>query len=123
LLEYELAGIKKIVSYETLRKQGLNLQPINSNYKNREDREIHIEKIKEKNRKQILKEPQQVANFLTYNKAVFTDKELQECIVKSVGEKNLKECYKAVFSNSNTLLLDKDLKQFTSAEYQLYPKI
>tara|TARA_B110000503_G_scaffold137776_1_gene222621 strand:- start:687 stop:3218 length:2532 start_codon:yes stop_codon:yes gene_type:complete len=118
-LEYELAGIKKVVSSETLRKQGLNLQPINSNYKNREDREIHIEKIKEKNRKQILKEPQQVANFLTYNKAVFTDKELQECIIRYVGEKNLKECYKAVFSNSNTLLLDKDLKQFTSAEYQL----
>lgn len=118
-LEYELVGIKKVVSSETLRKQGLNLQPINSNYKNKEDREAHIEKIKEKNRKLILKEPQQIANFLTYNKAVFTDKELQECIIKYVGEKNLKECYKVVFSHANTLLLDKDLKQFTSAEYQL----
>ena len=42
----EITYDRDLVSFETLRKQGLNLQPINSNYKKREDREEHIDKIK-----------------------------------------------------------------------------
>lgn len=118
-LEFQILGINKAVSAESLRKQGLNLQPINSNYKDREQREEHIAKIKAKNAQSIIKEPNQIANFLTHNKAVFTDKELQQCLIKYVGEENLKECYKAVFKSENTILLDKELKQFTSVEYQL----
>lgn len=116
--EYALANIDKIISADTLRKQGLNLQPINSNYKNIEDRQLHIAKIKAKNRLLLLKEPQQIANFLTYHKAVFTDKELQDCIVKYVGKDNLEECYHTVFHHGNTLS-DTERKEFTSADYKM----
>jgi len=118
-LEFELSGIDKRVTADSLMKQGLDLKPLNSIATSKGNIKKQIESIKEENAKRLLKNPSQVATALTHTKATFTDKDLKGFLKRYVAEDKIKDCYMAVFKNENTLLLSKEKREFTSSEYLL----
>lgn len=111
--ELERNGIDHKVSCESYRSRGLNITGLSAKF-NDYDR-TYVERLKQENTAEILKNIDVIPSVLTDNKAVINDYDITKFVERNVSEEYISEVKEKIYESLNLVELEKG--KYTSLEY------